>query len=213
IGVVLGPSSHGLTDIDLDCTEAIRIAPYVLPQTAARFGRTSKRESHRLYYTDLALAADKAVFNFDDPRRMAAKVPEARLPELRIGGDKGAQTVFPGSTHEGGEPIAWEEDGEPASVEGGDLHRRVRALAAYSLLARYWPGQGARHEAALVIGGFLSRAGRKPAVIKVIAEAITKAAGDEEWHDRRKAAEDAATARNGGDKAYGLNQPPGMLGH
>jgi hypothetical protein len=212
IGVILGPSSHGLTDIDLDCAEAIAIAPYVLPRTAARFGRPSKRESHRLYYTDLALLADKAVINFNDPRRAATQAREARMLELRIGGDKGAQTIFPGSTHEQGEPIAWEEDGEPASVEGEDLQQRVRALAAYALLARYWPGQGARHEAALVLGGFLSRAGKTAAAVKVAAEAIARAAGDEEWRDRRKAAEDAANAHRNGEKAYGLNKLREMLG-
>jgi Bifunctional DNA primase/polymerase, N-terminal len=31
IGVQLGPTSHGLTDIDLDCPEAIAVAPYLLP--------------------------------------------------------------------------------------------------------------------------------------------------------------------------------------
>ncbi len=42
VGIVLGPSSNGLTDVDLDCIEAIAIAPYVLPRTRAIFGRASK---------------------------------------------------------------------------------------------------------------------------------------------------------------------------
>jgi hypothetical protein len=49
VGVILGPSSGGLTDVDLDCVEAVSIAPYMLPRTAAVFGRASKRSSHRLY--------------------------------------------------------------------------------------------------------------------------------------------------------------------
>jgi hypothetical protein len=56
IGVILGPSSKGLTDIDLDSPEAIAIAPYLLPRTKAIFGRASKRASHWLYYTDLSIA-------------------------------------------------------------------------------------------------------------------------------------------------------------
>src|SRR5262245_18078237 len=102
------------------------------------------------------------------------------LIELRIGGDKGAQTVFPGSVHEEGEPIAWDEDGEPAAVYGDDLRRRVRALAAYTLLDSHWPRPGicARHDAGRVIGGFLSRAGKPSHEIKYIAEAIARAAGD-----------------------------------
>src|SRR6476619_1603373 len=49
IGVALGATSRGLTDIDLDCHEAIAIAPYLLPPTRAIFGRASKRASHWLY--------------------------------------------------------------------------------------------------------------------------------------------------------------------
>jgi hypothetical protein len=137
IGVMLGPSSHGLTDVDLDCDEARAVAPYVLPRTGAIFGRASSRAAHRLYYTDLSVNADKAVLIFNDP------TTGGRMLELRIGGDSGAQTVFPGSAHEDtGEAISWEETGEPASVEGDDLARRVHDLAAYSLIARYWPAPG-----------------------------------------------------------------------
>jgi len=55
IGVMLGPSSHGLTDVDLDCEEARTVAPYILPRTGAIFGRASSRAAHRLYYTDLSV--------------------------------------------------------------------------------------------------------------------------------------------------------------
>ena len=176
IGVVLGPSSHGLTDVDLDCDEARAVAPYILPRTGAIFGRASSRAAHRLYYTDLSINADKAVLVFKDP------TTGGNVLELRIGGDSGAQTVFPGSIHEEGEPIAWEENGEPASVDGDDLARRVHDLAAYALIARYWPAPGlkARHNAALIVGGFLARAGKSRPDIKVAAEAIARAANDNE---------------------------------
>ncbi len=39
VGVLMGPTSGGLSDVDLDCSEAIAIAPYVLPKTGAKFGR------------------------------------------------------------------------------------------------------------------------------------------------------------------------------
>jgi Bifunctional DNA primase/polymerase, N-terminal len=54
IGVRLGSASHGLTDVDLDCGEAIAVAPYVLPRTNTIFGRPTKRASHWLYVTTLA---------------------------------------------------------------------------------------------------------------------------------------------------------------
>src|SRR5690349_4177057 len=46
IGIVLGRTSGGLTDVDLDCREAVALAPYFLPQTSAIFGRASKPNSH-----------------------------------------------------------------------------------------------------------------------------------------------------------------------
>ena len=48
-------------------------------------------------------------------------------------------------------------------------------LAACSLLARHWPAEGARHDAALTVGGFLARAGFEPPYIKCFIEAIAVA--------------------------------------
>jgi hypothetical protein len=44
----MGPASDHLTDIDLDCDEAIAAAPLLLPPTI-RFGRTTARGAHWLY--------------------------------------------------------------------------------------------------------------------------------------------------------------------
>src|SRR5207248_2910327 len=113
IGVLLGEASNGLTDLDLDCGEAIALAPRLLPSTSAVFGRKSSRGSHRLYYSSLT-----ATLNFDDPlvaKRNGKGGLKARLLEIR---SSGAQTVFPGSIHESGEEITWERDGEPAHVDG-----------------------------------------------------------------------------------------------
>jgi P4 family phage/plasmid primase-like protien len=198
IGIVLGATSNGLTDVDLDCDEARAIAAYVLPKTGAMFGRFSAKASHWLYYTDLATAAENGVLAFDDPER------KCRLLELRTG--PGVQTVFPGSTHPSGEPVMWQEGREPAEVTGADLTRRCRCLAAYSLLARYWPEPGAHlaHDAARVLGGFLARAGHAHEEIRLATDAISRAAGDSDPKDRIRAAEDAAKAHHDGGRAFGL---------
>ena len=54
IGAILGEASGGLTDVDLDCDEAVAVASYFLPRTAAMFGRATRRTSHYLYKTKLA---------------------------------------------------------------------------------------------------------------------------------------------------------------
>src|ERR1044071_6609909 len=38
-GIRLGEVSGNLVDLDLDCEEAVRAAPHILPPTNARFGR------------------------------------------------------------------------------------------------------------------------------------------------------------------------------
>jgi hypothetical protein len=210
IGIVLGPSSHGLTDVDLDCSEAIELAAVVLPRTAAMFGRASRRASHWLYRTGLAGKVDGAVMQFHDPRRK--NKPKSMLVELRIG--PGAQTVFPGSVHEEtGELIDWDSDGLPAPVDDdADLTRRVRRLAALCLLARYWPGEGGRHQVGLVLGGFLARARVELPWIKYAVEAMAKAAGDEEVSDRRRAADDAAKEHAAGGRSAGIPRMVEMFG-
>jgi hypothetical protein len=201
IGVILGPTSGGLTDVDCDCREAVELAPVALPRTGAMFGRASARAAHWLYRTGLAGKIEGAVVQFRDPRLGTRK--GSMLVELRVG--PGAQTVFPSSTHnETGEVIDWDADGVPAIADDADLHIRVRRLAALSLLARYWPGEGSRHGVALVVGGFLARAGIAPTLIKYLVQAVARAAGDEESRDRAKAAADAVKEYERGGKSAGL---------
>jgi putative DNA primase/helicase len=123
--------------------------------------------------------------------------------ELRIGGgDKGAQTVAPGSVHEDtGEPITWEDDGEPTRIEGNELLKRAKIVASLALLARHWPKEkGSRHHIALRLGGFLARCGWEKEQVGNALEAVAKAAGDAEWQDRKRAGTDArANFKNGGD--------------
>ena len=167
VGVVLGPTSSGLTDVDLDCREAIATR-------AARIAK-DRRNLWPAFRPGIALAllhqarlhvrGRKATIQFKDPTRPA---DEAMLLEVRVGGEKGAQTVFPGSVHETDEEIRWDESGTRPEV---DRRRPAEArppagldLPVRALLAR---ADGARHDAALSLGGFLARAGLKHAADQV----------------------------------------------
>jgi hypothetical protein len=127
IGVILGQSSGGLVDVDLDCSEAIALARAHLPETGAIFGRASKPQSHWLYPVNGPAPSRK----FKDP------VTSETLLELR--GDGGLQTVFPGSTHPSGERIEWAVHSEPLTIEYDVLSKRVKHLAARCLIKRYCP--------------------------------------------------------------------------
>lgn len=189
LGVLLGEPSGGLKDVDLDCPEGLVLASSFLPPTASRFGRASKRASHWLYLADPLVSTEK----FED-------AGGAMLVELR---STGAQTVFPPSTHPTGEVIAWDEDGEPARVDGAALRQAVAELAVACLLARHWPAQGARHDAALAVAGFLVRGGLDEGRAAVIVQGAARAAGDEEWRDRRSDVLSTVTRLSAGEPVVG----------
>jgi hypothetical protein len=159
VGVLMGGPSGGLVDIDLDCAEAIRAAGYFLPRTLC-FGRPSKARSHWLYQSDLWQTEDKAAIQFKFATGKGKDRKEQMILELRIGGGgKAAQTVFPGSVHEKGELIAWDEKENIARAEGDSLKQRCARAASAALIAEHFPLKGARHDAGLTLGGFLLDAG------------------------------------------------------
>lgn len=150
IGVILGEASRGLCDVDIDCPEALLLAPYLLPPTAGRFGRASKRASHWLYFSDVPKH-----IKYEDPNIDGAG---KTIVELRTGG---VQTVFPGSHHVSGEFIGFEDDADPEKIPRIDrtvLEAAVGVLAAACLLARYFPRKS-RHDFCLALGGGLLRDG------------------------------------------------------
>jgi hypothetical protein len=214
IGVLMGPASDHLTDIDCDCEEAIAAARLLLPSTI-RFGRTSTREAHWLYCAQFPATA-KAVIPFDDPIILRTNAKAARLIELRSGADgKGCQTVFPGSVHESGEPIDWETGGSqspPTTIDNAKLAETVAHIAAAALLARYWPPKGNRHDLALALGGTLARAGWDVVAIEAFADAVVRIANDPRPADRVRCARDAAEAVIGGKNAYGFPKLRQILG-
>ena len=213
IGALLGVGPRKPTDCDLDCAEAIAAAPYFLERTAY-FGRKSAPASHWIYQVPAGgFSFTATVRAFDDPTR--GKDEDARLLELRVGGEGvGCQTVFPGSVHESGEAIEWESDSskEFATADAADLEARMCRLAAATLVCRYWPGGGRRHEAALALGGVLGRSGWKMPEIKLFVTAVCKAAGDDEPKNRIDTAIDSAKAVGSDRHVYGIPKLSEILG-
>jgi hypothetical protein len=199
VAVQLGAVSGGLVDVDLDTMIAIGLAPAFLPPTEAIFGHRSKPCSHQLYVSDLCNTEKQAVLAYKDG--------SAVIVELRIGGNgRGATTVFPPSMHASGELTQWHCDGEPAHVAGDDLKRAVMQLAVACLLKPRYPAQGSRHQAALVLGGVLSRAGWQADDIAHLVRGVAQAAEDEEADDRVTAAVSAVEAKTNGQAIPGLTR-------
>ncbi|MEP7037976.1 MAG: AAA family ATPase, partial [Acidobacteriota bacterium] len=200
IGVLLGASSNGLTDIDLDSPEAVKIADYFLPETEAEFGRAGKPRSHRLYYCKGA-----SFEKFNNPFLTNSKDESERkgacIVELRTG--DGLQTVFPGSTHESGESIEWHRSGEPFQVDAQSLRRAVARLASACLISTFWR-EGKRNDLHLPLIGALLRNGFDVSETKNFIRAVCAAANDEETADRLKAVDAAARKLKSGEKVAGF---------
>ncbi len=114
IGVLLGEPSGWLVDVDLDCEEAVALAPAFLPPTGAKSGRPGKPSSHWWYICEGAKT-----------RKHQDPASKKMIVELR---STGAQTVVGPSMHPCGEPYDPLE-GEPAVVDVETLGAAVAALA------------------------------------------------------------------------------------
>jgi hypothetical protein len=114
IGVLLGKPSGWLVDVDLDCEEAVALAPAFLPSTGATSGRPGKPSSHWWYICEGAKT-----------RKHQDPASKKMIVELR---STGAQTVVGPSIHPSGEPYDPLE-GEPAAVDAETLSAAVAALA------------------------------------------------------------------------------------
>jgi hypothetical protein len=180
LGRLLGDPS-GLVDIDLDCPEAIMVADLFLSQTGMVHGRPSKPRSHRWYQP-------KPI----PPTKQYKEINGKMLVELR---STGGQTVSPPSVHPSGEMIAWDSEGEPATVAAGDLQVAVAKVAAAALIARHWPAEGSRHEAARALAGLLLRAEWTEEAVITFIEAIITAARDPECRDRIASVRSTVKAR------------------
>lgn len=173
IGLLLGEPSDNLVDVDLDCEEARRLAPYFLPSTNLIHGRKSSPQSHWWYRTTHFHGVRK--FNDVDGRTC--------LLELRSAPH---QTLVPPSVHPSGERLHWDLQGKPPKLTFEDLLRAVQLLAAAVMLARHWPGEYSRirNQAAMALAGVLLRARWKEERARDFIARVAEIAGDEEWKSR-----------------------------
>jgi hypothetical protein len=172
VGILWGAPSGGMVDVDLDWPEARIAASYILPPTRT-FGRPGAPESHRVY-------------------RVTNTIP--KTTRYKIGGDgddrsvvevlsTGAQSLVPPSLHDSGEHREWYQERPAAEVEGATLMEGVADSTTAALIARNWPGQGARHDYVLAATGYVARHLSRDRAERTMEAAIA-ASGDEEANGR-----------------------------
>jgi Family of unknown function (DUF5906)/Bifunctional DNA primase/polymerase, N-terminal len=173
IGLLTGPIRKGPLDIDLDCHEAARLAPYFLPQTKAIFGRASNPKSHYLYEVDVT---EFSHLTFVDPSGTINLIGKSNILEIR--GDN-THTMLPGSIHPNGEMVEWSDDKNPSvtKIKANDLISACKLLTAAVLCAKYIWLDGQRHETALQLGGIFQRVGKSEEEATNFIEALISFSG------------------------------------
>lgn len=150
IGIKLGAPSGGLVDIDLDCPEAVALAPSFLPTTWT-FGRNGpgKTTGTMVHWDDV----DARRHWLYRCQNISTIKPSRTHVELR---STGAQTVFPGSIHSG-EQIEWvDTHGDIPTLAPDALTTAFAKLCFATCLARVWPSViGDRHHLLLSLSGAL----------------------------------------------------------
>lgn len=219
VGLILGEASGHLTDVDLDCIEAARCGPHLLPPTPMRHGRKSVPCAH-YWYKCPGIKVEK----FLDPE------DGKTLIEVRYGKERALQTVVPPSRHMvTGETLFWLDTSsparpvvggvkdalpflKPASVEPQALLSSARRVAAVACLARSLPADG-RHEIGFSVVGMLLRGGMKSEDVKRLVQIILNAAGmDDKRDDWLRTLEDSARRHAAGEEMKGAKSLAEFIG-
>jgi len=202
VGVILGPVSGHLCDVDIDSHWALELAPYFLPPTLT-FGRASKPASHWLYVCEGARSI----------KRKFAREDSVEMIEIRAknaANDKcGHQSVFPGSVHESGESIEWSEGckhEEPQRVDAGELSWCVAKLTVASIIAEGWQEGSQRNAKSMAYAGGLLERGWSAEEVRDLLQAVREVAGDDEQSARKNeaAVERTILAYENGTKVTGF---------
>jgi putative DNA primase/helicase len=172
IGVLTGEKSDWIVDVDLDQPEALRVAPYILPETRTS-GRESCKDSHRWYRATSPVKSQEWNVEMADgePRPMV---------ELRAGK---RQTLLPPSVHPCGEQYVWCNRLPVLRLTGEEIARKAENVAVAGLLLKRYPRAGSRHAFVLAASGFLVRHLGSERTEKIM-QAVVYASGDEETPSR-----------------------------
>ncbi len=180
IGLLLGNNGNGLVDVDLDCDEAVRLAPHFLHPTDWKIGRVNRPESHWLYHSDVAKTTQ-----YKDPVCKKNGRNRGMLVELH---STGAQVLTAPSIHpDEGDEYTFAANDNLTIVDSSALQYAVQQLASTALLARYWPAEGCRHDTALAVAGVLLKSGVPLNLVEYVVGLAAWASNDNEVEDRKVA--------------------------
>lgn len=169
VGGLWGEPSGWLVDIDLDCPEAVAVAPYLLPETFV-YGRRSVPRSHYIYRCE-GIATTKFF-----------EKEEGMILEIR---STGSQSVLPPSIHPDKERYEINHDVAFKAISRRQLTDACKAVSAAAMFVRYYPKDSGRHDYVHAITGALLWSGWTDEKVKPFLSAVLEAAAGLE-DDRRQ---------------------------
>lgn len=190
-----------LTDLDLDCAEAVAVAAQVIQGTCS-FGRPTGA-GHYLF--DVA----------DSKPEVFKDVDGSTLLEIRHG--VGQHTVIPPSKiPRKSDPstideLIWFSDLVPLVVTASALRLVACVIASASLVIRHWPS-GGRHNGLLALAGFLARHRVDERIALVVLNEITRQAEGQVWSECATSVRDTYAKFDAGEKTTGGGELEKWLG-
>lgn len=210
LGVMLGPTSNDLTDIDLDWPEARRLAEEGFFLGSWSFGREGQPPGHYLVTCKDWRKIARLGFTEAEAELLGLrKADKAVVLEMRGNG----QTMLPPSIHESGERVVWRyQSATLPETEKDALTARLGLLAFLSVVLRTYPRtSGSRDEICLALSGALLSAGLPPEQADHATKLVAQLAGDEQYGARGKASATNAK-RQSGEPCTGLTKLCELLG-
>ncbi len=201
IGILTGEPSGWRVDVDLDVSEATKIAEKFLPSTVTS-GREEAPRSHRWY-----VSPGSKTKKWQD-------VGGGMLLELR---STGCQTLVEPSLHPSGDRYVWDRSSgtEMTSVSPEDLFKMCTELATATIIARNLPPIGGRHDYALALTGYLLRGGRlgESTALKILLAGWHAGDGDSKdaVRDIKGIVKDTAQKLESGKSVVGGRKLEGMI--
>jgi len=196
VGLLLG---KGLVDVDMELSEVVDLAAYLLPNTPFAWGRPGKPKSHRVYSCD----AQEKTKRFASPGGVL-------LVELRCAA---SQSAIPPTLHPSGERYGWTYGGPGVPEEAGylDLHTRVALLAVGAAFLEALE-HGSRHDAYLALAGVLASHQFERQDASALFTGLVKVSGDSDSQDRADCLTSAYALVEKGEKPAGYAKLGEVLG-
>lgn len=166
---------NNIVDIDLDCMEAIKLAPYFLPTTNMKYGRQSNPTSHWLFKViDLTKKTTRKWFSFEDPN-----INKQTLVELRA---HDHYSMCAGKYPEE-EYVKWTDYSSIKETTYDVLYRSVAMLAVASIMLRNYPNGDRNIYIWQIAGTLWHHKINEEDALKII-EVVCNSANDEEVKSR-----------------------------